>query len=126
MNKSIGTINQIIGVVVDVEFKDKLPEIFNALEVKNPKGETVVLEVEQHLGSGVVRTIAMGATDGLARGTEVVDTGAAISVPVGEVTLGRMFNVVGEPIDNKPAVSSKKKYPIHRAAPDFKNQSQKN
>ena len=125
MNKSIGTINQIIGVVVDVEFKDKLPEIFNALEVKNPKGETVVLEVEQHLGSGVVRTIAMGATDGLARGTEVTDTGAPISVPVGEVTLGRMFNVVGEPIDNKPAVSSKKKYPIHRAAPDFKNQSQK-
>ncbi len=125
MNKSIGTINQIIGVVVDVEFKDKLPEIFNALEVKNPKGETVVLEVEQHLGSGVVRTIAMGATDGLARGTEVTDTGAPISVPVGEVTLGRMFNVVGEPIDNKPNVSSKKKYPIHRAAPDFKNQSQK-
>ena len=125
MNKSIGTINQIIGVVVDVEFKENLPAIFNALEVKNPKGETVVLEVEQHLGSGVVRTIAMGATDGLARGTEVVDTGAAISVPVGEVTLGRMFNVVGEPIDNKPAVSSKKKYPIHRAAPDFKNQSQK-
>lgn len=125
MNKSIGTINQIIGVVVDVEFKDHLPEIFNALEVKTPNGETLVLEVEQHLGSGVVRTIAMGATDGLARGAEVTDTGAPISVPVGEVTLGRMFNVVGEPIDNKPAVSSKKKYPIHRAAPDFKNQSQK-
>ncbi len=125
MNKSIGTINQIIGVVVDVEFKDQMPGIFNALEVKMPSGETLVLEVEQHLGSGVVRTIAMGATDGLARGAEVVDTGAAISVPVGEVTLGRMFNVVGEPIDNKPAVNAKKKYPIHRAAPDFKNQSQK-
>lgn len=125
MNKTVGTINQIIGVVVDVEFKDHLPAIFNALEVKMPSGDTLVLEVEQHLGSGVVRTIAMGATDGLARGAEVTDTGAAISVPVGDVTLGRMFNVVGEPIDNKPAVSSKKKYPIHRAAPDFKNQSQK-
>ncbi len=125
MNNAIGTINQIIGVVVDVEFKDHLPEIFNALEVKMPSGETLVLEVEQHLGSGVVRTIAMGATDGLSRGAEVTDTGAPISVAVGDVTLGRMFNVVGEPIDNKPAVKAKKKYPIHRPAPDFKNQSQK-
>lgn len=123
MNK--GTISQIIGVVVDVHFEGEVPQILNALQVKNQKDETVVLEVQQHLGGNIVRTIAMGATDGLSRGTEVLDTGKAISVPVGEVTLGRMFNVIGEAIDGKPNPKSPKTYPIHRHAPDFKSQSQK-
>ncbi len=120
-----GTISQIIGVVVDVNFPSEVPGILNALEVKNQKGESIILEVQQHLGGNNVRTIAMGATDGLSRGTEVTDTGKPISVPVGDVTLGRMFNVVGDPIDGKPAPKSKKLYPIHRKAPDFKSQSQK-
>ncbi len=123
MSKNIGTISQIIGVVADVEFKEKLPEIYHALETKTPDGKRLVLEVQQHLGSNIVRTVAMGATDGLERGVEVEDTGAPISVPVGEETLGRMFNVVGEEIDEKKAVSGKKKYPIHRPAPDFTEQS---
>jgi F-type H+-transporting ATPase subunit beta len=123
MNK--GKVIQVIGVVVDVQFPGELPAIYNALEVEMGKGIKIVLEVQQHLGSKSVRTIAMGSVDGLSRGTEVVDTGAPISVPVGPETLGRMFNVVGEPIDNKPAAKSKKKYSIHRKAPDFKSQSQK-
>lgn len=123
MNK--GTVSQIIGVVVDVHFSEQLPEIYHALETKLPDGTAVVLEVQQHVGSGTVRTVAMGSTDGLSRGTEVVDTGASISVPVGPETLGRMFDVIGQPIDGKPQVNTKKKYPIHRAAPDFKSQSQK-
>jgi len=121
MNK--GKITQIIGVVVDVHFEENVPAIYNALEVKQGK-DTLVLEVQQHVGSNTVRCVSMGATDGVSRGDEVIDTGAAISVPVGEVTLGRMFNVVGEPIDEKEAPKAKKKYPIHRKAPDFKNQSQ--
>lgn len=125
MNMNTGTISQIIGVVVDVNFPSEVPAILNALEVKNQKGEVIILEVQQHLGGNNVRTIAMGATDGLSRGTEVTDSGKPISVPVGEVTLGRMFNVVGEPIDGKSAPKSKKLYPIHRKAPDFKSQSQK-
>jgi F-type H+-transporting ATPase subunit beta len=125
MSKNIGTISQIIGVVVDVHFEAEVPQILNALELKNQKGETIVLEVQQHLGGNIVRTIAMGATDGLSRGTEVTDTGKAISVPVGEVTLGRMFNVIGEAIDGKANPKVSKTYPIHRKAPDFKNQSQK-
>ena len=108
MNK--GTINQIIGVVVDVHFENEVPAILNALEVRNQKDEVIVLEVQQHLGAGVVRTIAMGATDGLSRGTEVVDRGETISVPVGEVTLGRMFNVIGEVIDGKANPKVTKKY----------------
>ncbi|HRH23902.1 MAG TPA: F0F1 ATP synthase subunit beta [Candidatus Magasanikbacteria bacterium] len=120
-----GKVTQVIGVVVDVQFPAELPAIYNALEVEMGKGVKIVLEVQQHLGAQTVRTIAMGSVDGLARGTEVVDTGAPISVPVGPETLGRMFNVVGEPIDNKPATKSKKKYSIHRKAPDFKSQSQK-
>ena len=121
--KNIGTISQIIGVVVDVHFPENLPEIYNALTVKNGE-ELVTLEVQQHLGTHVVRTIAMGTTDGLARGSEVTDTGSAISVPVGPETLGRMFNVTGDVIDGKPDVKGAKKYPIHREAPDFKSQSQ--
>lgn len=123
MSKNIGTISQVIGVVVDIHFPNELPAIYNAVEVKR-ENETLVFEVQQHLGTNTVRAIAMGSTDGIERGTEVVDTGAPISVPVGDVTLGRMFDVVGKEIDKKPAVKAKKKYPIHRKAPAFKNQSQ--
>ncbi|KKR34608.1 MAG: ATP synthase subunit beta [Candidatus Magasanikbacteria bacterium GW2011_GWA2_40_10] len=123
--KNIGTISQIIGVVVDVHFPEELPAIFNALEVKMPNGSTLTLEVQQHLGSNTVRTVAMSTTDGLQRETEVVDTGKAISVPVGPGTLGRMFNVTGEVIDGLGAVKSDKKYSIHRSAPTFKEQSTK-
>ena len=123
MNK--GTISQIIGVVVDVHFPENLPAIFNALEVKMPGDETLTLEVQQHLGSNTVRTVAMSTTDGLQRETEVLDTGKAISVPVGPGTLGRMFNVTGEVIDGLGNVKSEKKYSIHRSAPTFKQQSTK-
>lgn len=122
---NIGKITQVIGVVVDVHFEHDLPAIYNALEINLEKGKKLVLEVQQHLGAHTVRTVAMGSTDGIARGVEVVDTGAPISVPVGPETLGRMFNVVGEAIDNKPEAKTKKKYSIHRKAPDFKSQSQK-
>ncbi len=125
IHMNTGSISQIIGVVVDVHFDKNIPEILNALTVKNAAGETIVLEVQQHLGAGTVRTVSMGSTDGLSRGTEVVDTGAPISVPVGEITLGRMFDVTGQPIDGKGAVKQDKLYSIHRQAPDFKSQSQK-
>lgn len=123
MNK--GTISQIIGVVVDVHFPENLPGIFNALEVKMPNGETLVLEVQQHLGSNMVRTVAMSTTDGLQRDAEAVDTGEPILVPVGPTTLGRMFNVTGAPIDGLGEAKELKKYPIHRKAPTFKQQSTK-
>jgi len=122
--KNIGKISQIIGVVVDVHFPDKLPEIRNALEVKNGD-RTLVLEVQQHLGANTIRAIAMGTTDGLGRGVEVVDRGGPISVPVGPETLGRMFDVIGGPIDGKGDPGAKKRYSIHRKAPAFKDQSQK-
>jgi len=122
---SKGKISQIIGPVVDVEFEGTLPEINNALEVKKDDGKILILETAQHLGSGQVRTIAMGSTDGLKRNLEVSDTGAPISVPVGEEVLGRMFDVLGNPIDGKGAFQSKKKYPIHREAPRFDQQSTK-
>jgi len=117
-----GIIRQIIGVVVDVYFEDRLPEIFNALEVEH-QGHKLVLEVEQHIGSNLVRTVAMGSTDGLKRGDKVIDTGAAISVPVGEETLGRIFNVLGEAVDGGETPKTAKKYPIHRPAPKFVDQS---
>ncbi|MFA6427366.1 MAG: F0F1 ATP synthase subunit beta [Candidatus Magasanikbacteria bacterium] len=125
MSQNIGTISQIIGVVADVHFLEKLPEIYTALETKMPNGKTLVLEVQQHLGANMVRTVAMSTTDGLSRGTEVIDTGKPISVPVGPETLGRMYNVVGAPIDGKGESKTKKLYPIHRSAPDFKEQSTK-
>ena len=121
MNK--GAISQIIGVVVDVAFPEKLPEIYNALETKMPDGKKLVLEVEQHLGGNIVRTVAMSSTDGLKRGQEVLDTGAAISVPVGKNTLGRMFNITGDTIDGLEEFKAEKKYPIHRPAPEFTQQS---
>jgi F-type H+-transporting ATPase subunit beta len=109
---------------VDVLFEDKLPEIYNALHVKNGK-EVLTLETQQHSGGNVVRAVAMGTTDGLRRGMEVTDTGRAIAVPVGPQTLGRMFNVLGEPLDEKDPVKTKETWPIHRAAPAFTDQSTK-
>ena len=118
----IGRISQVIGAVVDVEFDGELPAIQNALEVNN-NGQRLVLEVAQHLGESAVRTIAMDATEGLVRGTDAVDTGAPITVPVGPETLGRIMNVIGEPVDEGKPVKSKKHYPIHRPAPDYVDQS---
>jgi len=119
-----GKIVQIIGPVVDVLFGEKLPAILDALEVKLEKGK-LVLEVQQHLGSERVRTVAMGSTDGIKRGLEVIGTGKPITVPVGESTLGRMFDVLGNPIDEKGEVSLDKTLPIHRPAPKFTDQSTK-
>src|ERR1700738_2389144 len=102
---STGKIKQIIGAVIDVQFDGKLPELFNALELKRPTGETLVLEVQQHLGEDSVRCIAMDGTEGLVRGLPVTDTGAAIAMPVGDWVKGRLFNVTGDPIDGLPPVS---------------------
>ena len=117
-----GKITQIIGAVVDVRFESDLPEIYTALEVSN-QGNKLVLEVAQHLGEGGVRTIAMDSTEGLKRGDVVVNTGAPISVPVGPETLGRIINVIGEPIDDRGVVKTKEKWPIHRQAPKFTDQA---
>jgi F-type H+-transporting ATPase subunit beta len=112
--KSAGKIISIIGAIVDVKFSDKLPAIYNALRHTN---SGLTFEVEQQIDKQTVRCLALGPTDGLARGEEIIDTGAPISVPIGEETLGRMFNVVGEPIDNKGPVKTKKTAPIHKSAP---------
>ena len=117
-----GKITQIIGAVVDVKFDGELPEILTALECDN-NGNKLVLEVAQHLGESSVRTIAMDATEGLKRGDEVTDTGAPIKIPVGPETLGRIINVIGEPIDEKGKVKTKERWPIHRQAPSFTEQS---
>ncbi|RMD52222.1 F0F1 ATP synthase subunit beta [Candidatus Parcubacteria bacterium] len=117
-----GKISSIIGAVVDVRFEGEVPDILTALEVKNGD-QTLVLEVAQQLGDGVVRTIAMSSTDGLQRGLEVVNTGKPISVPVGPETLGRMFGVIGNTIDGKGEVKTKTKAPIHKKAPEFSEQS---
>lgn len=123
-NKQKGKISQIIGVVVDVKFEGELPKILNALKTKNGD-QDVTLEVQQHVDNQTVRTISMNPTEGLSRGLEVVDTGSPIMVTVGEETLGRMFNVLGEPIDGKPAPVAKKTRSIHQEAPEFKDQSVK-
>jgi len=120
--KNIGRVSQVIGAVVDVQFDGELPAILNALEADN-NGNRLVLEVAQHLGENTVRTIAMDSTDGLVRGLEVEDTGAAISVPVGPETLGRILNVIGEPIDELGPVGHKKTAPIHAEAPAFEDQA---
>ena len=117
-----GNITQVIGAVVDVKFDGELPEILTALECDNG-GNRLVLEVAQHLGESSVRTIAMDSTEGLKRGDEVKDTGAPIQVPVGPETLGRIVNVIGEPIDEKGQISTKENWPIHRQAPSFNDQS---
>ncbi|WDU84597.1 F0F1 ATP synthase subunit beta [Caloramator sp. Dgby_cultured_2] len=121
MNK--GKIVQIIGPVIDIRFQaGKLPDIYNAIHI--PTGDKIlVAEVMQHLGDEIVRTVAMDSTDGLVRGMEAIDTGAPIKVPVGEETLGRLFNVLGQPIDNKGEVNAKEFYPIHRPAPKFEEQA---
>lgn len=121
--KTNGKVIQVIGAVVDAQFDEKsLPAIYNALETSIGK-DKLVLEVQQHLGEGQVRAVAMGATDGLKRGTEVADTGAPISVPVGSEVLGRLFNILGDTVDNKGALKSKKSWPIHRISPSFAIQS---
>ncbi|MEM8759044.1 MAG: F0F1 ATP synthase subunit beta, partial [Pseudomonadota bacterium] len=117
-----GKITQIIGAVVDVQFDDHLPAILNALETDN-NGVRLVLEVSQHLGENTVRTIAMDGTEGLVRGQVVTDTGNPIAVPVGNATLGRILNVIGEPIDEKGPVDASETRPIHQPAPDFAAQS---
>ena len=130
---STGKIVQVIGPVVDVEFEPgRLPAIYNALQVEGVENKDVfaysqrlILEVAQHLGESQVRTVAMAATDGLRRGMTVNDTGAPISIPVGPETLGRILNIVGEPVDKGPAIRAKKTYPIHRPAPPFEDQSTK-
>ncbi|MEL3891896.1 F0F1 ATP synthase subunit beta [Ferrovibrio sp. MS7] len=118
----VGRITQVIGAVVDVQFDGHLPSILNALVCTN-QGNHLVLEVAQHLGENTVRTIAMDSTDGLVRGMEVNDTGAPISVPVGQETLGRIINVIGQPIDDRGPVNAKKAAPIHAPAPDYVDQS---
>ena len=122
MSNAVGKIAQVIGAVVDVEFTDHLPAILNALETDN-NGNRLVLEVAQHLGENTVRTIAMDTTEGLTRGHEVRDTGKAISVPVGEGTLGRIINVIGEPVDEAGPVKSDGTREIHQDAPSFVEQS---
>ncbi|MGE0754346.1 MAG: F0F1 ATP synthase subunit beta [Alphaproteobacteria bacterium] len=122
MSKNVGIITQVIGAVVDVKFPGELPDILNALHTQN-EGKMLVLEVSQHLGEGEVRCIAMDSTDGLTRGQEVKDTGAPISVPVGRETLGRIMNVIGEPIDERGEVGAKQVAPIHAKAPEFVDQA---
>ena len=119
---NIGTVVQIIGPVLDIRFSEEnLPNLLHAIEVHNGD-QKLIVEVAQHIGDGVVRCIAMSSTDGLVRGIEALDTGAPISVPVGPETLGRMFNLLGEPIDDKPAVKASGRMPIHRAAPSYEEQ----
>ncbi len=120
---TVGKVVQIMGPVVDVDFAgQELPEIYNALEIIRDDGKRLVLEVQQHLGGDWVRTVAMDTTDGLRRGVSAVDTGGPIRVPVGPATLGRIFNVIGEPIDNLGAVKAADYWPIHRPAPSFEEQ----
>ena len=122
--KNIGKITQIIGAVLDIKFQNEmLPQINSAINITRSNGERLVVEVAQHLGDDTVRCIAMGPTDGLVRGMDAEATGAPISVPVGENTLGRMFNVLGDPIDNKPVPETEEYMPIHRKAPAFEDQS---
>ncbi|MBQ7981876.1 MAG: F0F1 ATP synthase subunit beta [Oscillospiraceae bacterium] len=124
--KNIGKVVQIIGAVVDVQYtKENLPNLLNAIEIEL-NGATLTCEVAQHIGDDVVRCIAMGSTDGLVRGVEAVDTGAPISVPVGKATLGRIFNLLGEPVDNKPAPETEEKWAIHREPPSYEEQTASN
>lgn len=124
---NIGRVKQVIGPVVDVSFSSEgstIPEILNALEIFRPNGEKLVLEVQQHLGEDSVRAIAMDSTDGLVRGQEVIDTGKGISVPVGDQIRGRLFNVVGEPIDGIGNImKDEKSRPIHAAPPTYEELS---
>jgi F-type H+-transporting ATPase subunit beta len=128
MQMQAGYIKQVMGPVVDVEFPDgEMPQIYNALRVTNKaisaEENNLVLEVAQHLGDRVVRAIAMDTTDGLIRGDKVMNTGDTITTPVGSEVLGRILNVIGEPVDDRPPVQSKQRWSIHRAAPKFEDQS---
>jgi F-type H+-transporting ATPase subunit beta len=121
---NIGRVNQIIGPVVDLEFKEnELPAIYNAIKIKREDDSELVLEVQQHLGENIVRSVAMDSTDGLVRGMEAVDTGEGISVPVGPEILGRLINVVGNPIDEMGEIKTSKRYPIHRSTPTYEELS---
>ena len=121
--QNIGTLVQIIGPVLDIKFPaDALPKLLNAITITAPDGHVVTVEVAQHIGQDTVRCIAMQSTDGLVRGMDAVDTGAPISVPVGRENLGRIFNLLGEPVDNKPAVDTSERWPIHRPAPAYEDQ----
>src|SRR5262245_9126889 len=124
-NENVGKLIEIKGVVIDAVFPGRLPEVYSALRITRPEGGDLVAEVQQHLGDDRVRAVAMDTTDGLARGSDVVDTGAPISVPVGPETLGRLWNVLGDPIDEKGEISSKERWPIHRDPPDFQDLSPK-
>ncbi len=125
-NQNIGTIVQVIGAVLDIRFSpESLPNLLNAIEIDN-HGQKLVVEVAQHIGDDIVRCIAMGSTDGLVRGMEAVDTGASIKVPVGEETLGRIFNLLGDAVDNRPQPETAEKWEIHRPAPTFEEQEASN
>ena len=120
--KHIGKVVQVMGPVLDIRFADgELPELLNAIELQN-NGKPLIVEVAQHIGDNVVRCIAMAATDGLVRGAEAVDTGGPIKVPVGDACLGRVFNLLGEPVDEQPAPTGVEHWPIHRPAPAFDEQ----
>ncbi len=119
-----GKLLQVLGPVVDVEFPEgDLPDIYTALRITREDGEVITVEVQSHLGNETVRCVSMQGTDGLSRGMDVVNTGAPISVPVGPATLGRVFNVIGDPVDNEGAVQAEQRYPIHRPAPSFEEQA---
>ena len=122
MANPVGHITQVIGAVVDVQFEGHLPAILNALETKN-QGNRLVLEVAQHLGESTVRTVAMDTSEGLVRGQEVSDTGQPIAVPVGDGTLGRIINVIGDPVDEAGPVAAQQRRPIHQPAPAYTEQS---
>jgi F-type H+-transporting ATPase subunit beta len=122
---NVGKLIEIKGVVIDAVFHEQLPEIYTALEITTPDGRTLIAEVQQHLGDDRVRAVAMDSTDGIPRGIDVVDTGQAISVPVGDATLGRVWNVVGDPVDNKPMPEGVERWPIHRDPPLFTELSPK-
>jgi len=125
-NENVGKLVEIKGVVVDAVFPDRLPEVYSALRIERPEGGELVAEVQQHLGDDRVRAVAMDSTDGLPRGADVVDTGAPISVPVGAATLGRLWNVIGEPIDEKgDPPAGTERWPIHRDPPEFQELSAK-
>jgi len=120
--QNIGSVVSIVGPVLDIKFPSQsLPNLLNAIEIEH-EGRTVTVEVAQHIGDDIVRCIAMSSTDGLVRGLKAVDTGGPITVPVGNETLGRIFNLLGDPVDNKPAPEAKERWPIHRAAPSFEEQ----
>jgi F-type H+/Na+-transporting ATPase subunit beta len=124
--ENVGTLIEIKGVVIDAVFPTRLPEVYSALRITRPEGGDLIAEVQQHLGDDRVRAVALDTTDGLARGTEVIDTGDPISVPVGDLTLGRLWNVTGDPIDGKGDIpSGTERWPIHRDPPDFKDLSPK-